>query len=491
VIEAKAADPAARTARRLEELCRLLEIAVGEPVRLARGTAGAGRIAPVPGWTLEARWPEERLGAAAELLRRLAAAEAESESLCSEILERYEEATLVQRVARRLATAVGQSSIAGLLVDEAVRTLGASSGELWLVEDGAAALAAAVPPLASESWDLKEQGPLSALRDGRAWSREASLGCESVVAVPLPGPTEDPLGVLVLRGRSGGRSYRSAEVKLLGSLACLASAFLRSDRAASRNQVAPSSLERDSLAAAVCSLLAPTGDLVAPGLEVAAHAGSEARDGFDAFDLRPVPDGTVALWTAHAQPGGIGAALAVAALRAVLHTETWRGSDPESVLEYARGMLSADLERSGHLTGAFLGSIDDARTRMDYMNAGHPGPLLVRSDGTSERLDAGAPALGAAAAQGSGLGSCPLRSGDVLVVASTNPADVRDPSGGRFRIERVADVVRERLAQPVTAILDNLRRELGAHRGTPAGGDELTLLVVRILPPQGDRRPTT
>jgi sigma-B regulation protein RsbU (phosphoserine phosphatase) len=336
----------------------------------------------------------------------------------------------------------------------------------------------------AETWDLREQGPLSALREGRAWSREASLGCDSVVAVALPGPTEAPLGVLVLRGRSGGRSYRTPEVKLLGSLASLASAFLRSDRAALESKGED---DREALAIEIRRLLAPTGSLEAPGLEVAVHAQAARQDGCDSFDLLSPPDGSCVLWMAHATPGGIGSALAVAAIRAILRTETYRGSDPESVLEYARATISADLVRSGHRTAAFLGSIDRDRSRIDYMNAGHAGPLLVRGDGTCERLDAGGPALGAATGAEGELGWSELRPGDVLVVSSADPADVRDASGGRFRLDRVADVVRDGRTEPVAGILARLLAEMASHRGGIDDRD-VSVLVVRILPRAGDRR---
>jgi len=484
VVEAEPVEPVARTARRLEELRHLLEVVTGESFRLTRGSTGDRQVCPMPGWTLEGASDHEKLNAAAELIRRLAAAEAESESLCSEILERYEEATLIQRVARRFATAVGQASIAGLLIDEAVCTLGARSGELWLAEGMQTTLAATFPPKSAESWDLREQGPLSALREGHPWSREASIGCESVVAVPLPGPTAEPLGVLVLRGRSGGRSYRSAEIKLLGSLSCLASAFIRSDRAAFETKSKDEERFRDGLAVDVRRQLAPAGSLDVPGLEVAAHCRTSRADGCDAFDVLPSPDRTCVLWTAHASPGGIAAALSMAGLRAVLRTETHRGSDPESVLEYARDSMAADLARSGHRTTVFLGRIDESRTRIDYMNAGHAGPLLIKSDGSTASLHAGGPALGAPVGSAGELGSCDLHPRDVLVISSANPAGVRDAEGGRFRLDRVESVVRGVFTEPVGTIRDRLLAEVASHCGE-RGRDDLTVVVVRILPSPG------
>jgi hypothetical protein len=216
---------------RLAEICALLERAANGGLRLAVCPAGPATTPLADGWALG---PTEGRGdrqAAADLVARLYRAEEENETLCSEILARYEEATIVYRLSQRLATLGAETSIAGLVLTEAASALGARAAELWLRDDeGTTRLAASWPAQADPRADLREPGPLVALQDGRAWLRAAGDGAESIVAVPLPGPESIALGVLVLRGRTGQDSYGAPELRVLGTLVCLAAAFIRVDR---------------------------------------------------------------------------------------------------------------------------------------------------------------------------------------------------------------------------------------------------------------------
>jgi hypothetical protein len=180
--------------------------------------------------------------AAAQLVGHLLRTEQEMQSLCAEILERYEEAILVYRLCERLATAVGEPTANGQIVAQAVGAMGARAGELWLRDSGEViTLAAALPaPAPGEPPELREHGPLSVLTAGRPWVREPAPGLEAVAAVALPGLTGVPLGVLVLRGRSEGRSYGTSEIKLLTALSGLASAFLRIERRAGSREAGES-----------------------------------------------------------------------------------------------------------------------------------------------------------------------------------------------------------------------------------------------------------
>jgi hypothetical protein len=222
-----AAPPSPLVRDRLAEICALLERAANGGLRLEVCPAGPSTIRLVGGWALDDAGGTADRQAAADLVARLYRAEDEHDSLCSEILARYEEATLVYRLSHRLATLRDESSIARLVLAEAAGARGARAAELWLRDEGATRLAASLPDATSAPAELREQGPLVALQDGRPWLRAASASAESIVAVPLPGPDGLALGVLVLRGRSAPASYEAEDLRILGALACLASAFIR------------------------------------------------------------------------------------------------------------------------------------------------------------------------------------------------------------------------------------------------------------------------
>ena len=206
----------------LTELCALLKRAGAGRYRVE--PAGRGRPADVgSGWSLTGGVDESERKAAAELVARLYRSELELRSLSAEILERYEEATLVYRLADRLGAVLGGAAVSRLVLEDAAAVLGAPVGEVWLRDGAGLSLAASVPPGRSTLESPESPEALAAMEDGRCRVLGGDDGREPMAVVPLPDPEGAPIGVLVLVGRAEGRPYRTGDVKLLTALASLTS----------------------------------------------------------------------------------------------------------------------------------------------------------------------------------------------------------------------------------------------------------------------------
>ena len=92
-----------------------------------------------------------------DLAGRLERQDSEIESLCAELLERYEEATLVYRISERIGSVLGEQAIAGLVVREAATVLGAHAAELWVKVGADLVLAAALQEKATAGPDIAVQ----------------------------------------------------------------------------------------------------------------------------------------------------------------------------------------------------------------------------------------------------------------------------------------------------------------------------------------------
>lgn len=483
-----AAAGAEKTERRLAEICSLLERAGAGAFRLEGGTCdGAAPIAC--GWSLAGGRDAGQRTAAAELAARLLRHEQEINSLSAEILERYEEATLIYRVSQRLATERRESSVARLVIEEAASTLRARAGELWLMDDETVVLAAVVTGDGRPApCELREEGSMAVWKEGRPWLREAGPDSEAQIAVPLPGPDGSPLGVLVLRGRADGRSYRTGEIKLLTALACLAAAFIRNDRLAEQTRRAEARERQNEIARQIHRCLLPAEDAVLDGLEISGGCRAAEDIGGDYYGYMHMPDGSLGLAMADIAGHGVGAALYMAAAKGALQAEARRASSPAELLRRANQALAAEFARSDVFATALVLRFVSGGRQVDYSNGGHNPPLLIRACGSVELLDRGGPALGVLDNLVYDEGTKSLEEGDLLLVYTDGLIEARNPEGCFFTLERLTELAARNRHAHAQSIRQQVMDELLLHCAATPPQDDVTLVVVRAVShsaPQG------
>jgi serine phosphatase RsbU (regulator of sigma subunit) len=460
----------------------LLEKALGTRIRLepsGHGAEGPGSAAS-QGWRVAADLTDEQLAAVAEMAARLLAADGEIRSLCAEVLERYEEAALVHRLSEMLASVLGEDAIAELLLLDASQVLGAASGEVWLWRGEALARVAAVPdPMASGGPDPET---LAVAKSGQALLREVEEGSEATIAVPLPSPDGAPLGVLVLRGRAEGRAYRTGERKLLTTIASLASSFIRNDRLASKARQADARRREDEIARHVHRGLLPREDPRYPGLEISGGFRAAENVGGDYYGYVSMPDGSLGLAMADVSGHGVGAALYMAAAKGAIQSEARRILAPSELLRRTNELLVTDFsEGDVFATAVFLRFHPEGR-RLDSCNGGHNPPLLFRAGGEIERLERGGPALGVLRGMSYLEEAWTLAPGDLLVVYTDGIVEARNARRELFGIERLIEAVRGTDGDSAHVVRERILGSLAAHTGSLPPGDDVTIVVVRVIP---------
>lgn len=482
-----------RMQSRLNEICELLRQAGADrfTVSSTPEDPDAQHSTVVGAWVLAGGTDGARRQAAAELTGRLYQAEVEMESLCAEILERYEEANLVFRLSQRLATVRGETSIAMLIVEEAAATLAARAAELWLRDQQSVVLAAAVPGDDPRPWELREQGPLVAFKEGRPWLREASIGGEAVSAVPLPSPEGEPLGVLVLRGRGDGRSYRTGDIKLLSALACLASAFIRSNRLAEQTRRSEAQELRGAFARQVQRSLVPEAAPEIGALQFSGASRISGEIGGDYFGYFPLGDGGHAVALAEISDASVTGALVLSALKGVLRAETRRVCSPSELLRRTEEALTQELKQSQLAARTLIVRFYPEGRRLEYCNAGQPPALILRADGRVEKLERWGRALGMSGAQATVQEEemKTVEQGDVLLLYSDGLIEARDAQNRAFGVERLIEVASRGRNAQAAEIQDMVLDELGRHCESRPLEDDATLIVVRAADAsKGERR---
>jgi serine phosphatase RsbU (regulator of sigma subunit)/predicted enzyme related to lactoylglutathione lyase len=175
---------------------------------------------------------------------------------------------------------------------------------------------------------------------------------------------------------------------------------------------------------------------------------------------------------------GIGAALLMANLQANLRSQSAIALDqPQRFLEQVNQLFYENTTDSAYAT-LFFAEYDDQAMRLRYANCGHYPPMLLRHDGTLERLDSTATVLGLFPTWSCSIEERCLFPGDVLALYTDGITESFNEAEEEFGEERLLEVLRRNREQPsqalLTAIVDEVRR-FSPHEQH----DDITLIIAK------------
>jgi phosphoserine phosphatase RsbU/P len=214
-----------------------------------------------------------------------------------------------------------------------------------------------------------------------------------------------------------------------------------------------------------------------PGLILAAHLEPCEEVAGDLYDARLLPDGRILLLVGDVAGKGLPAALLVAALLPAIRLGAESCLDVGHLVERVNEQLFASTEALRFAT-LFLGLLDPASGRLDYVNAGHNPPLLVSQTGELITLDAVGPPVGMVPAMSYPVRHCQLEPGQRLFFYSDGLTEAMNSDQDMYGDERLHDF----LVACASCTLDDLRQRIlddvtTFTNGEPLG-DDLTLLLV-------------
>jgi serine phosphatase RsbU (regulator of sigma subunit) len=303
------------------------------------------------------------------------------------------------------------------------------------------------------------------------------LGATSLVSVPVTDGSH-LYGVLTLLRRASAGQFGIAEASLaeeIGGLLGLAVSGRRTLR--QRTEAA------DALRA---SLLPPVLKPI-PGVEVASAHLTPTRGrevGGDFYDVYPTPGGWgVAIGDVCGK--GEDAAAATAAARHAIRVLAHSTSDPAQVLRGANEIMLAE-EFGGRFVTASAAHLSwqDGTLHVLLATAGHPGPVLVRPDGSARLVPGGGVPLGIFPDPEPATLHLELSDGDVLFCFTDGLTDARSPQAAYFE-DSLADCLAQLAGGHAAEIVSDLRKAvLDFCDGVLL--DDLTMLALRAGPAPAD-----
>lgn len=203
----------------------------------------------------------------------------------------------------------------------------------------------------------------------------------------------------------------------------------------------------------------------------------------DYYDFVELGNGRIAVVVGDVSGHGIGAALITATARATLRAYLQALPDLGDVVGRLNRDLEADLHDNMFMT-LFVAVIDSAEGTLEYVNAGHPPPLLLHEDGSWEELGATGLALGILSSEDYLTSEwMTLQAGDLLFAFTDGIPEATGKAGELFGERRLRQVLKQLRHLPSCEIVADVARLVEEYQGG-AVTDDRTAVAMKYVPPQ-------
>ena len=214
---------------------------------------------------------------------------------------------------------------------------------------------------------------------------------QSAMAVPLF-DNEKVLGLIYVDSADRGIAFDDDQLELLTLLANMAAVKITNARLLDADRERARIAQELATATHIQRGLLPESPPTIAGWELDAFIEACNEVGGDLYDFHVRPDGRLVFLVGDVTGKGMGAALLMSSFLASARVLYDSCTDPADLSRRLGAMLHRTTDRRRFVTGV-VGCLDTATGRLDYVNAGHPPPLLARAGGLRE-LESGGPPFG-------------------------------------------------------------------------------------------------
>jgi sigma-B regulation protein RsbU (phosphoserine phosphatase) len=420
----------------------------------------------------------------------------EVESENGRLRRAVEELSLLNELAREIGASHDREEITQRIVRQALRAVEAEQGVLAVLDEAEeagqdamrtlfrTAYTAAGPALRADEhmleWMRTHRRPLrldAPREDPRFWGTVWPDAVVSVLCVPLSVRSR-LIGTLTVFNKREGKGFTEEDERLLTILAGQSAQVIENARLLEGEKALIQMREEVNLARRIQQGLLPEAAPSFAGYDLAGLSLPAEVVGGDYFDFIPVDDCRLAICVGDVVGKGLPASLLMANVQATLRGQTGPGVGAGRCLERANRFLHRTLQRGTFVT-LFYGVLDAEVHRLTSANAGHNRPLLLRADGTLERLTHGGLVLGALASSAYQEVAHALGPGDLLLVYSDGLTEAMNGAREELGEAPVEAVLRAHRGATAARVVDALVAAVRAHAGATPQSDDITLLVVK------------
>ena len=284
------------------------------------------------------------------------------------------------------------------------------------------------------------------------------------------------LGVLYLDSRRPA-AFSKLDRQLLDAFTDQAASILDNARLVARERERQRLEQEINIARDIQQALLPRNFRDYPHLSVTGCNFPCLSVGGDYFDVFPLGENRTAFLIADVSGKGLGAALLTTMLQGVLSGMTL-GTDPARLFNHLNHFL-CDHAEVGRYATMFFGILDE-NGGLEYINAGHPSPILIRQNGKAEEaFTEGSFPVGLVPQAEYFTAAVKLEPGDTLVLFSDGVTEAMDPKEDFFGIPRLVQLLTGHNETPLDELQKLLLEAVENFSRGASQADDLTLLLVR------------
>ncbi|HEX4068381.1 MAG TPA: PP2C family protein-serine/threonine phosphatase [Acidobacteriaceae bacterium] len=246
-------------------------------------------------------------------------------------------------------------------------------------------------------------------------------------------------------------------------------------------------MKRDlQIAKEIQAWLLPANPPQVPGLEIAfatRPANTVAGDYYDVFSRQGESgaDSTFLIAVADVAGKSVPAAMLMATFQASLKTLARTPGSLADLVGRMNSYACSNSQNGRRFTTTFLAEYDPGSRRLMYVNAGHNPPMLRRSSGAIERLEAGGMPVGILEGAPYEAGAVTLESGDWLVIFTDGVTEAENKFAQEYGEARLMAVVNALAAVGPPVMLNAIMHDLDRFVGEAPQHDDVTLLLVKAV----------
>src|SRR5208282_2700948 len=313
-----------------------------------------------------------------------------------------------------------------------------------------------------------------------------SQGLRAVVVIPLYASSRassegtgvdvrrgDFLGVLYLDSKRP-TAFSKLDRQILDALAGDAASILDNARLVERERERQRLEQEIGIARDIQQALLPKNFKDYPHLAVLGVNFPCLSVGGDYFDVFPLDEQRTAFLLADVSGKGLGAALLTTMLQGALSGMTL-GTDPARTFTHVNRFL-CDHAEVGRYATMFFGILDDDG-HLEFINAGHPSPFMIRRGVAEEPFSEGSYPVGLVPEAEYTTARLKLEPGDTLVLFSDGVTEAMDPDEQMFGVPRLREVLTGQTECPLDQLQKCVLEAVENFARGASQADDLTMLI--------------
>jgi len=214
-------------------------------------------------------------------------------------------------------------------------------------------------------------------------------------------------------------------------------------------------------------------------LQVAAHFEPSHIISGDFYDCIPIDDHRFGIVIADACGKGLPAALLISQIQAILKSEVRHGLSIHETISNLNHHVKC-YAAANHFVTLFYGVFDQDSGTLEYANAGHNHPVLVRDDGRIEFLKTTGPALGIMLSFGFQIQIARLNAGDNILFYTDGITETMNAARDEFGDQRLPDLIVQHRRRDAREIVRCIVEDLNSFQSPASPQDDRTLLLLKL-----------